>query len=33
MSQTVVRALHSNFRSTFGLVRGTIGNFDDETWR
>lgn len=33
MSQTVVKALQSNFRSTFGLMRETIANFDDETWR
>jgi uncharacterized damage-inducible protein DinB len=33
MSQTVVKALHSNFKNTFGLMRDTIGNFDDENWR
>ena len=33
MSQTVVQAIHNNFKNTFGLVRDTISNFDDENWR
>ena len=33
MSQIVVKAIHNNFRNTFGLMRDTIRNFDDENWR
>ena len=33
MSQKIVREIRNNFMSTIGLMRDTIKNFDDTTWR
>jgi uncharacterized damage-inducible protein DinB len=33
VSQIVVKELLNNFKNTFGLIRDTIANFDDENWR
>lgn len=33
MTQIVVRQIRNNFMNTIGLMRDTISNFDDATWR
>jgi hypothetical protein len=32
MTQTIIDELAGAFKSTIGLLRETIGNFDDDTW-